>query len=79
MHPAIAALLAIAPKPVPGAELLASLYEETPATVDDLLAMQYEIQDQLGEARAVAERSRKAAQRCLRLKPVSTPQPPPGF
>lgn len=79
MNPAIAALLAIPEKPIPGAALLAGLYEEAPVGVEELLEMQYDIQDQLGEARALAKRSQEVVQRCLRLKPVPTPQVPPGF
>lgn len=79
MSPAIAALLAIAPRPIPGAALLAGLYAEAPAGVEELLEMQYDIQDQLGEARALASRSESAIRRCLELKPVSAPKAPLGF
>jgi hypothetical protein len=78
-HPAIAALLAIPPRPVPGCDLLARLYAEAPATVDELLEVGYEIEDQIGEAEALARRSEEATRRCLELKPVPAPQIPTGF
>lgn len=79
MHPAIVALLTIPEKPLPGCDLLARLYEDGPASVDELLAVNWEIQDQIGEAEALARRSSEATQRCLELKPVPAPKAPLGF
>lgn len=79
IHPAIAALLAIPERPLPGCDLLARLYADGPASVDELLAQSYEIQDQIGEAEALARRSREAVGRCLELSPAPAPQVPTGF
>lgn len=78
-HPAIAALLAIPPRPLPGCDLLARLYANGPATVEELLEVGPEIEDQIGEAEATARRSREAVERCSRLKPVPAPKAPLGF
>lgn len=78
-HPAIAALLSIPPKPLPGCDLLARLYAEAPANVDDLLAVGPEIEEEIQKANKLAYKSQEATRRCLELKPVSAPQAPLGF
>lgn len=79
MNPAITALLAIEPQPLAAADLLYRLYVERPPTIEGMLALAPEIEAAIEEANGLAERSRKAIQRCLQLKPSSMPTVPTGF
>jgi hypothetical protein len=78
-HPAIAVLLSIQPKPLAAANLLHRLYANAPASIDDLLAAQEEIEAAINEADVLAYRSEKAVDRCLRLQPIPASKPPTGF
>lgn len=78
MNPIIAALLTLPARPIPGAALLARLHETVP-TEEELLEAGPEIERELNRANQLAQRSKKAVDRCLQLKPVSTPKPPHGF
>lgn len=78
-HPLILALLSCPARPIPGADLLARLYASGPASVDDLLAVGPEIEAEIEAANSLAYRSEQAVKRCLQLKSVPAPQPPPGF
>lgn len=78
-NPIITALLLIPPRPLPGVELLAGLYESGPATVDELLEVGPEIEAQINEANSLGYRTSQAVARCLKLQPVSAPRPLAGF
>lgn len=79
MTPAIAALLAIPEKPVPGVDLLHRLYASKPATVDEILAVAPEVEAAIKEADGLRDRTEKAVRRCLELKPSAAPTVPTGF
>lgn len=79
MNPAIAALLAIEPKPLPGVALLARLYANGPASVEELLEAGPEIEAEMKAANELATHSKEAIERCLKLKPASLPHIPTGF
>lgn len=78
-HPVILALLAIRPTSFAAADLLVRLYAEAPASIDDILAVQDEIEAAIDEADKLAYRSEKAVKRCLKLRPIPTSRPPTGF
>lgn len=77
--PVLAALLACPQRPVPGAALLAHLYELDEPDIDRLAELQPEIERALDASRGLAHRSTKAIERCLKLKPVPQPKAPTGF
>jgi len=79
MIPALLALLSCPARPVPGVELLARLYDWEPDTIDELLALQPEIEREAARAGQLQYRSQEAVKRCTELRPIPLKHIPFGF
>lgn len=77
MTPAIAILLSVTPRPLAALQLWQRLGERP--TAEELIALGPEIEAAIDEADDMARRVDGAVQRCLKLRPTSATQTPPGF
>lgn len=80
MNAIIAALLSVPPSCPDAFGLLAELMtDQEKLTVDVLILESAEIQAAENDLLGLAQRSKMAVERCLKLKPVPSPVAPVGF